>query len=220
MHGRILGMGAVLLLGASLGAAGLGWPLPTPVTHGGPAPQAWVNTVHAMPTFESSLVLRNVPTEEAGSAAALLPAPALAPTPESHGGPTAEAGPAQDAAPRPTPDATPRPALKSYPLPGVEHPSAKAAPPLASAAHPDFAALGGLLDQLSKDQASLRQLLAQSPTGLAGLNAEQQLQVQALLKRQDATEALLQERLKTDPIPLPAATPSSAKPYATSTPLP
>lgn len=211
------------LLGAALPAAGYlpqgSPPLQPTVTHPmpgvtplmGPSPLGWSNPERNLPGLEPTPGLRSGWGEEAGPA----PEPTLA----------APAPGAEVAVPtpwRPLAVPTPRPSLKSYPTPD-ERPSSKptaAAGAIPQDPHPDYAALGGLLEQLAKDQASLKLLLASGGGGLQGLDPARQAQAQALLKRLDATEALLQSRLKSAPLPLPVSTPASAKPYATSTPRP
>ena len=199
------------LLGGSLWAEGMqapppGWPmgapggqhpLQPPMGPGGPAPQAWVTPMRAP-----------------------LPMPVSQPTPASRV-PLAE-----PQAPRgldPAGSRTEPLDLKSFPTPQAKRaasPSAPLTPPLASHASADYAAMGSLLDQLAQDERSLRALLAAHPGAVEAWSPADHAQFQALLKRRDTTEELLQAHWGEHPLPRPAATPSSARPYATRTPLP
>jgi hypothetical protein len=84
---------------------------------------------------------------------------------------------------------------------------------------PDFEALGTLLDRLNQDQESLRLILAGRPS-LNALDAPERAKAEAILADQDTAEQLLQARLQAAPLPAPLATPASARPLATPTPIP
>jgi hypothetical protein len=80
--------------------------------------------------------------------------------------------------------------------------------------------MGSLLDQLAQDQRALRALLAAHPGPIEALAGPDRAALLTLLKRRDATEELLQAQWGEHPLPQPAATPSSARPLLTPTPLP
>jgi hypothetical protein len=117
--------------------------------------------------------------------------------------------------------------LKAFPTPQAR----KAGPATAAPTPPppgpaplrgtqDYAAMGSLLDQLAQDQRALRALLAAHPGPIEALAGPDRAALLTLLKRRDATEELLQAQWGEHPLPQPAATPSSARPLLTPTPLP
>ena len=97
-------------------------------------------------------------------------------------------------------------------------PKTKARTPLAQAT-PDLEALGGLLDRVGQDQAAMQRLLAGRPS-LDQLDAEELAKAKTILADRDSAEQLLQARLQDAPLPRPQATPTSAPPLATPTPIP
>jgi hypothetical protein len=126
-----------------------------------------------------------------------------------------KASPDVDKGPGPTGAVTPVPSATAGP--GTQQKAEPAAP--TALATPDIEALGSLLDRLSLDQDSLGQLLAGRPS-LDALDAAERSKAEAILADRDLTEQLLQARLQAAPLPIPKATPASARPLATPTPIP